>query len=124
MFLASICISCLFVSLVEAQDAKFWSDKARRQIEASKKLQRLDKKAKNVILFLGDGMGFSTLTAARVLKGEYEGNGGAIRPLTFETWPHVGLTMTYNTDILVGDSAASATALVSGKFFAMFAFVR
>ena len=33
-------------------------------------------KAKNVILFVGDGMGISTLTSARIHKGQLAGNPG------------------------------------------------
>ena len=38
----------------------------REEIERSLKLEE-SKRAKNVILFLGDGMGISTITAARYL---------------------------------------------------------
>ena len=33
-------------------------------------------KKRNVILFLGDGMGISTITAARILAGQLAGNTG------------------------------------------------
>ena len=35
-----------------------------------------DVHAKNVILFLGDGMGISTVTAARILAGQLKGMSG------------------------------------------------
>ena len=44
-------------------------------------------KAKNVILFVGDGMGVSTLTAARILQGQLAGNPGEEGYLSFETFP-------------------------------------
>ena len=40
------------------------------------KLKQINKKAKNVILFLGDGMGISTVTAARILQGQLQGKTG------------------------------------------------
>ena len=33
----------------------------------------INKKAKGVILFIGDGMGLSTVTAARILEGQLNG---------------------------------------------------
>lgn len=45
--------------------------------------------AKKVILFLGDGMGVSTVTAARILKGQL---GGEEEQLSFEKFPHVALS--------------------------------
>jgi alkaline phosphatase len=41
-------------------------------------------KAKNVILFVGDGMGVSTLTAARILQGQIAGGEGEENALSFE----------------------------------------
>lgn len=41
--------------------------------------------AKNVILFIGDGMGAQTVTAARIHKG------GEGHRLIYETFPHMGL---------------------------------
>ena len=39
--------------------------------------------AKNVILFVGDGMGVSTVTAARILEGQLNGNYGEENELFF-----------------------------------------
>ena len=41
-------------------------------------------KAKNVILFVGDGMGVSTVTAARILDGQNQGKPGEEHQLSFE----------------------------------------
>ena len=54
--------------------------------------QKNTKKAKNVILFLGDGLGFSTILAARIHKGQLHGNSGEEGFLSFERFPHVGLS--------------------------------
>ena len=47
------------------------------------KLKQINKKAKNVILFLGDGMGISTVTAARILQGQLQGKTGIKQELLF-----------------------------------------
>ncbi|XP_064611065.1 alkaline phosphatase-like [Liolophura sinensis] len=70
--------------------------------------------AKNVILFVGDGMGVSTVTAARILKGQRKGQSGEEEKLSFEDFPHVGLSKTYSLDYQTPDSAATATAFLGG----------
>lgn len=70
--------------------------------------------AKNVILFVGDGMGVSTLTAARILQGQRNGQPGEEGYLSFETFPYTALVKTYNVDAQTPDSAGTMTALVSG----------
>ncbi|NDV91900.1 alkaline phosphatase [Alteromonas sp. 345S023] len=71
-------------------------------------------KAKNVILFVGDGMGVSTLTSARIHKGQLEGNMGEEGYLSFESFPHTALVKTYNVDAQTPDSAGTMTAMMSG----------
>lgn len=70
--------------------------------------------AKNIILFVGDGMGISTITAARILEGQLKGDTGEENSLSFETLPHVGLAKTYNVDGQTPDSAGTMTAMVTG----------
>ncbi|MBQ1782375.1 MAG: alkaline phosphatase [Gammaproteobacteria bacterium] len=70
--------------------------------------------AKNVILFVGDGMGISTLTAARILEGQLAGEMGEDHRLSFETFPHVGLVKTYSSNQQTPDSAPTMTAMVTG----------
>lgn len=70
--------------------------------------------AKNVILFVGDGMGISTVTAARILEGQQRGEQGEENTLSFGNMPYVGLAKTYNVDAQTPDSAGTMTALMSG----------
>lgn len=49
-------------------------------------------KAKNVIFFLGDGMSVPTLAAARTYLGQKRGQTGEEAHLSFEKFPHVGLS--------------------------------
>lgn len=51
--------------------------------------------ARNVILFLGDGMSIPTLTAARTYKGQQQGKSGEESRLSFEDFPYVGLSKVY-----------------------------
>lgn len=71
-------------------------------------------RAKNVILFIGDGMGPSTVTAARIYEGQKRGQTGEENLLSFEKFPQTALVKTYNTDAQVPDSAGTATAMNAG----------
>ena len=71
--------------------------------------------AKNVILFIGDGMGVSTVTAARIYDGQLKGQPGEENALPFETFPDLALIKTYNTNQQVGDSAGTGTAMETGE---------
>ena len=70
--------------------------------------------AKNIILFVGDGMGITTVTAARIFQGQQQGMSGEENSLSFGKFPFVGLSKTYNVDAQTADSAGTMTALVSG----------
>ncbi len=70
---------------------------------------------RNVILFLGDGMGISTITAARIFAGQQQGAPGEEHALAFEVFPHVALVKTYNVDAQVPDSAGTMSAIVTGE---------
>ncbi|GAB4517467.1 MAG: alkaline phosphatase [Amphiplicatus sp.] len=81
---------------------------------AAERAQTDGGRAKNVILFVGDGMGVSTVTAIRILEGQMRGETGEENVLSWETFPHVALSKTYNTNQQVPDSAGTATAMLSG----------
>lgn len=70
--------------------------------------------ARNVILFLGDGMGISTVTAARIFAGQQQGLAGEEYELSFERFPQVALSKTYNSDQQVPDSAGTMSAITTG----------
>lgn len=63
---------------------------------------------KNVLFFLGDGMGIATLTAARIYSVGEEGN------LTIDTLPETAFVHTYSSDAQVTDSAPSMSAYMTG----------
>ncbi|MGB3739764.1 MAG: alkaline phosphatase [Pontixanthobacter sp.] len=82
------------------------TDTAAMAVEAAR--------AKNVILFIGDGMGVSTVTAARIYDGQSRGETGEENVLSFERLPSTAIVKTYNTNQQVSDSAGTATAMTTG----------
>ncbi|XP_005917934.1 alkaline phosphatase, tissue-nonspecific isozyme isoform X2 [Haplochromis burtoni] len=99
----------------QEKDPKFWNTWAQRTLKNALTLQELNKnKAKNLILFLGDGMGIPTVTAARILKGQLNGQSGEETQLEMDKFPFVSLSKTYNTNAQVPDSAGTATAYLCG----------
>ena len=66
-------------------------------------------KAKNVIFFVGDGMGVSTVTATRVFSVGLDGK------LMIDQLPFTALSKTYTTDHITPDSAGTMTAMFSGQ---------
>ncbi|APD86684.1 alkaline phosphatase [Alteromonas sp. Mex14] len=85
---------------------------SREELDAM--VANLRGKAKNVILFVGDGMGVSTVTAARILDGQMNGLAGEENQLSFDKFPFSGLSKTYNVDAQTPDSAGTMTAMMSG----------
>lgn len=77
-------------------------------------LSRKDKRAKNIILFIGDGMGVATVTAGRIFVGQSQGKDGESYELNLDQFPHTALSRTYSHDFQVADSAATATAMTTG----------
>ena len=71
-------------------------------------------KARNVILFVGDGMSLTTVTAARILQGQRQGGPGEEHALGWEAFPATALSKTYNTDSQTPDSAGTMTAMATG----------
>lgn len=70
--------------------------------------------ARNVILFIGDGMGVATVTAARIFDGQSRGLAGEEHQLAFERFPNVALVKTYSTNQQVSESAGTSTAMMTG----------
>ncbi len=105
----------LFCADVSAeQKSSSWYTDAQTQLQAKLAYIKKTSKAKNVILFVGDGMGISTITAARILEGQNRGETGEENLLSFETFPYSGMVKTYNTDSQTPDSAGTMTAMSTG----------
>ncbi len=68
-----------------------------------------DRAVRGVILIVADGLGFAQVTAAR------EAVAGVDDPLLFERFPYTGWQTTHALEGSVTDSAASATAMATGR---------
>ncbi|CAL8309769.1 unnamed protein product [Lota lota] len=96
------------------KEPAYWDAQARDTLVAALKLRPREHRAKNLILFLGDGMGVSTVTAARILRGQMEGRSGEETVLAMDSFPYLALSKTYSVDRQVADSASTATAYHCG----------
>lgn len=89
-------------------------DRARSEVAARLAAAPRPQHARNVIIFIADGMSISTITAARIFDGQSRGESGVENRLGFETFPDSALIRTYDATQQVPDSASTATALVTG----------
>jgi len=97
------------------EDKNFWLEKGDKELDEALSLTPNTNIAKNIIIFIGDGMSLPTVTAARVYKGQKAGSlEGSSASLSWESFPYVGLSKTYNSDYMVSDSASTAFAMYSG----------
>ncbi|KAI5200543.1 alkaline phosphatase-like protein [Aureobasidium subglaciale] len=74
---------------------------------------KIKEKAKNVILFIGDGMTTNMITAARLIAHQSV-NGKYQSRMAMDQFPVLGHQMTHSIDSFITDSANSATALYTG----------
>lgn len=104
------------VPSVGAANANKWYDEGEKQLVQNMALVENTQTAKNIVLIVGDGMGISTLTAGRILVGQTQADneGGEEYALSFERFPYVALSKTYNTDSQTPDSAGTMTAMMTG----------
>jgi alkaline phosphatase len=96
------------------QTADDYAAQGRAQLEARLAMPVNQGKAKNLIIFIGDGMGVSTLTAARIWQGQQAGKDGESTETAMDALPYSAMVKTYSHDFQVADSAATASALVTG----------
>lgn len=89
--------------------------RGRADVEANARIKPNKRKAKNVILFIGDGMGVTTITAARILDGQMRGMKGEENKLSFEKFPHLAHSKTYQANQQTPDSAPTMTSIVTGS---------
>lgn len=103
VFLCSLII--LFNACATNPTSTVAVDDPARQDVTSRALVVQEKRPKNVILLIGDGMGLTQITAGMIRNNNF---------LNLERCQAVGLAKTSSSDNLVTDSAAGATALASG----------
>jgi alkaline phosphatase len=92
-----------------------YMQRARAQVETNLRLTPNTNRARNVILFVGDGMGVTTVTASRILEGQMRGESGEENALSFELFPYLAHSKTYQHNQQVPDSAPTMTALITGS---------
>lgn len=92
-----------------------WYSNGEQAVKQTLALKPNRHKARNLILFIGDGMGVATVTAARILQGQQRGETGEENLLSFEHFPYVAFSKTYNTDQQTPDSAGTMSAIMTGE---------
>ena len=96
------------------QDDNSWYKDGVKLIQDNLKVKPNTDTAKSAILFLGDGLGITTITAARIYDGQLKGKTGEENVLSWEVFPWSALAKTYLVDLQGADSASCATAFLNG----------
>lgn len=102
------CLVCVHLSAAQREDWKYWKRLAEDDILEALEYDQNTNVARNIILFIGDGMDLTTVTASRIYK---HGEG---KYFPFEKFHNIGLLKTYSANKLVPDSSSTATALFTG----------
>ncbi|CAK9801399.1 Alkaline phosphatase, tissue-nonspecific isozyme [Anthophora plagiata] len=111
MSLITLQVGLFFTVIVNAkfhEDSKHWRGLAEIELEEALSYKWNTNRAKNVIIFVGDGMSPDTITASRIYRASETGH------LAWENFPHIGILKTYNVNKQVPDSASTATAMFGG----------
>lgn len=96
------------VGPVEERSKSFWTKKGQNFLHQKVNQKLNTNKAKNLVIFIGDGMGLPTLMATRSYINDVK------TELSFEKFPHTGLSKTYCINYQIPDSACTATAILTG----------
>src|SRR4029079_17070649 len=121
-FLVILCLTVMLTAqaprdlfpVKRVESADTWRRDGWNFINHSKALVERKNKAKNVILFIGDGMGVTTLTAARIFEGQKRGESGEENRLSFEEFTFSALSKTYSANQQTSDSAPTMSAIITG----------
>ncbi|KAL5112207.1 Alkaline phosphatase tissue-nonspecific isozyme [Taenia crassiceps] len=94
----------------------FWERQAREQLFFASHLfpHLVQRRAKNVILFLGKGLSSGGLSSGRLYKAFKAKRMGEVKRMSFEVWPFSTMCRTYDLENMSADEASSATALLTG----------
>jgi alkaline phosphatase len=103
-FAQLVLLNCLTYAQEQQVDLSFYSPPEQK----TKLPIFTDQKIKNVIILIGDGMGFAQISAARIRIA------GADGLLHLERMPIAGMVKTHSGNALITDSGAAATALATG----------
>lgn len=83
-------------------DMSFWLKSGQENLRRNLAYRYNENRAKNIIIFIGDGMGMSTITAGRIYKGQTKGSTGEEYKLAFEKFPNTGFAKVENIKIHAG----------------------
>jgi alkaline phosphatase len=83
-------MTTMFTHTEQPSKSEYWQDQNREHLHDKRKRQLHTKPARNVILFLGDGMGVTVNTAARIYTGQVEKLYSDQAPLAWELFDHAG----------------------------------
>lgn len=75
--------------------SKYWLENSEKTLREHLRNSQNINKAKNIIYFIGDGMSLTTISASRIFKGQLNGKRGEESILSFEQFPHVGLSKVF-----------------------------
>ena len=96
------------------QASSQWYTDAQSKIQEIIARQPNTSRAKNVILFVADGMGVGTNYAIRLFDGQQKGMLGEENILPYENFPNLALVKTYNINAQTPDSAPTAGSMNTG----------
>lgn len=97
-----------------AQVGNVWFTQGEAAIAERVARQPNTGRARNVILFVGDGMGVGTNYAIRLKAGQAAGGLGDDHSLPYDAFPYSSLIKTYSTNGQTPDSAPTASAMNTG----------
>jgi len=119
LFFISLFIASPVLAAVPGESPERWYREGQSLMSERQAALGQAGQARNVIVFVGDGMSLATVAAARLLDGQMRGESGEGNVLHFERFGSTALTKTYNTDQQTPDSAGTMTAIATGvKTFA------
>ncbi|KAJ8981895.1 hypothetical protein NQ317_007287 [Molorchus minor] len=103
-----ILVDLLNTAVTFKEDQSHWLKTGEEELTKALNKRLIEGTAKNVILFIGDGMGLTTITSSRIYgKGE-------AGHLAWEKFDNIGVLKTYSANKLVPDSCSTGTALFCG----------
>lgn len=115
VFVAITAAVSVFPAVNPEETEEYWMQRETETLRRIANERPITGRAKNIILFIGDGMGVSTVTAARILAGQAANpNGGEEYELSMEKFPWSAFSKTYSVNQQTSDSAPTATAILSG----------
>lgn len=96
------------VGPIAERSQNFWINHGQNLLEQKINQKFNLNKAKNVVIFIGDGMGLSTLMATRSYISDVQ------TELSFEKFPFTGLSKPYCINYQVPDSSCTSSAILTG----------